>query len=906
MRITNNLLIHNMLWNMNNNLVSMNEKQIQLATGKKIHKPSDDPVGTTRVIKVKSDIVENLQYKDNVRDAQSWLDVSENSLTDTKDIIQRIRELAVQGANDTYTAAETDKIAKEIDQLLEELIVNANSTIAGRYLFSGFKTDTKLMNKDGTYNIDITSEKMAEFQSIAYEVSVGEYMPVGTNYLDVYGIVKDKNTIIDSFFFGDAREDDSQFTETRGSAATHSKVQFPFDYKVDLTGATTTVDIDGVTYTLEATKLTGAITQEEFTDILSDAVQTSAPVPTPAPTLGDVAEVYFISGDDPSNADGELVIEAKVYGATTMNVAGMKTFTLDTKLPEIINGVAEVLPVHGKIDGEFDYSQYFDGGTLSFNIAGDIYTVDTSEIDDKITDAKFVEILESAVNSQGDELTDIVNITFASTSDDVGTLTIETKTPFTGAISIVDSSNGYQNYPLVRNGVVGPPSINSKLEGLIDLTKDISASVAGDLSFTFDGVTYEVATGTMDGTRTPAQVITLIENAQPSGGGAALSTVANVSFSNAANPYNLVVEAQVATDDIPESVDNSELYLSTITFTDGVGAVEGVNAKISGAIDHNKNVLAGALAFTIGGTTYTVPAATTSGMTGAQVQTLIESATDGGTLLSSVATVTVDDSVDPYQLTIEATTAADDTPVVLDTGGLFSKNPYSQGSVSDTNAVITGTGKITDAMLVDAKRGIGTQSFVVTFNDETKRIDVDLSKVTTMAEMKTAIDIELSNAFGDDGGSPSINNVTFDIVSDGTNDVIQFTGSGKNDGSQTYLKVDVIKSSKPKLIQDVEDFSKALTNKDNEAINKFLGDIDDHMDNILSVMADIGAKTNRLEFIGNRIDDNNIAMTEILSKVQDIDYAEVTIQFKSLESIYRASLSVGAKVIQPTLVDFIK
>lgn len=47
-------------------------------------------------------------------------------------------------------------------------------------------------------------------------------------------------------------------------------------------------------------------------------------------------------------------------------------------------------------------------------------------------------------------------------------------------------------------------------------------------------------------------------------------------------------------------------------------------------------------------------------------------------------------------------------------------------------------------------------------------------------------------------------------------------------------------------------------------------------------------------------------MKEILTKVQDIDYAEVTIQFKSLESIYRASLSVGAKVIQPTLVDFIQ
>ena len=58
MRMTNNLLIHNMLWNMNNNLVTMSEKQNQLSTGKRISKASDDPVGTTKIIKIKSDIVE--------------------------------------------------------------------------------------------------------------------------------------------------------------------------------------------------------------------------------------------------------------------------------------------------------------------------------------------------------------------------------------------------------------------------------------------------------------------------------------------------------------------------------------------------------------------------------------------------------------------------------------------------------------------------------------------------------------------------------------------------------------------------------------------------------------------------------------------------------------------------------
>ncbi len=198
MRMTNNLLIHNMLWNMNNNLSSMGIRQNQLASGKSISAPSDDPVGITKVLKLKSDIAENKGYKESIRDAKSWMEVSEHSLMDMKDILQRVRELAVQGANGVYTKEDTQKIQAEIDQLKDEIIVGANSTIAGRYIFSGLHTDKPLIDSEtGKWNTFVDSNGVTkELVNAAgnmgddlrgFDISVNEKMVIQTDLAKMFG-----------------------------------------------------------------------------------------------------------------------------------------------------------------------------------------------------------------------------------------------------------------------------------------------------------------------------------------------------------------------------------------------------------------------------------------------------------------------------------------------------------------------------------------------------------------------------------------------------------------------------------------------------------------------------------------------------------------------------------------------
>lgn len=171
MRITNNMLINNMINYIGNNLTRMNGYQSQLATGKKIQVPSDDPVVAARALKLRTDVSEIEQYKKNVKDAQSWLDMTEDTLAKIGDVMQRVRELTVQGANGTNTPDDTQKINSEMEQLRDQLIHLGNTTYAGRYIFSGFKTDQKPLDEiTGAFMIDIDTS----LENIKYEIGIGD------------------------------------------------------------------------------------------------------------------------------------------------------------------------------------------------------------------------------------------------------------------------------------------------------------------------------------------------------------------------------------------------------------------------------------------------------------------------------------------------------------------------------------------------------------------------------------------------------------------------------------------------------------------------------------------------------------------------------------------------------------
>jgi flagellar hook-associated protein 3 FlgL len=170
MRVTNNMLINNMIGYIEKNLNRMGKYQYQLATGKKISSPSDDPVVAARALKFRTDLAEIYQYKRNVQDAQSWMEVTEDTITKIGDILQRARELSIEASNSTKTPTEMGNINEEIKQLKKQIIHMANTTYAGRHIFSGFSTNTPLINDEGEFVVNVANVD----EQILFEIGIGD------------------------------------------------------------------------------------------------------------------------------------------------------------------------------------------------------------------------------------------------------------------------------------------------------------------------------------------------------------------------------------------------------------------------------------------------------------------------------------------------------------------------------------------------------------------------------------------------------------------------------------------------------------------------------------------------------------------------------------------------------------
>ncbi|NLJ34410.1 MAG: flagellar hook-associated protein FlgL [Firmicutes bacterium] len=82
--------------------------------------------------------------------------------------------------------------------------------------------------------------------------------------------------------------------------------------------------------------------------------------------------------------------------------------------------------------------------------------------------------------------------------------------------------------------------------------------------------------------------------------------------------------------------------------------------------------------------------------------------------------------------------------------------------------------------------------------------------------------------------------------------------------------------------------------------------LDEALEHILSIRAEVGARTNRLELVKERLSDSQLNYTRLLSEIEDADLAETIINLKNQENVYLASLSAGARIIQPSLLDFLR
>ena len=167
MRITNKMMTNNMLYNINTNKNKMDALEQKYSTGLAIQKPSDDPIIAVRALKLRTNLNElNQYYEKNIPDAMSWMESTESALKVASEIITQVHTFCVQGANDPLTQKDRNSIATNLSQLKAQVYQEGNANYAGRYLFTGYKTNTSLVFGDESHDTCYTITEMIKKEDL--------------------------------------------------------------------------------------------------------------------------------------------------------------------------------------------------------------------------------------------------------------------------------------------------------------------------------------------------------------------------------------------------------------------------------------------------------------------------------------------------------------------------------------------------------------------------------------------------------------------------------------------------------------------------------------------------------------------------------------------------------------------
>ena len=168
MRVTQSMLSTNMLRNLSNSYNKLGKLQEQLATQKKINRPSYDPVVAMLGVGYRGDLNQVQQFNRNISEVNNWLETTDDAIAEGISALQRIRELTLQATNGTYDEGQREAIAVEVKQLQEQLYTIARTQVGDKYIFNGKNTNNapeivkntdetikEVKFNDGVINIEI-------------------------------------------------------------------------------------------------------------------------------------------------------------------------------------------------------------------------------------------------------------------------------------------------------------------------------------------------------------------------------------------------------------------------------------------------------------------------------------------------------------------------------------------------------------------------------------------------------------------------------------------------------------------------------------------------------------------------------------------------------------------------------
>ena len=198
MRITQNMMSNVFIGNLRKQTEAMLQRNEQIATQKRINRPSDDPAGMARVLRGRSTLAAIAQYTDNVAQGTSRLQFAESTLSTIDDLVQQARRTAEENSGAEVPAEARDLAAANVKEIYDQILQLANSKYGDRFMFSGDQTGTAPFTRDSaytaTYHGDAGSFRIpiADGVEVTVDADGRNYFQNGANGgVDIFDEVRD-------------------------------------------------------------------------------------------------------------------------------------------------------------------------------------------------------------------------------------------------------------------------------------------------------------------------------------------------------------------------------------------------------------------------------------------------------------------------------------------------------------------------------------------------------------------------------------------------------------------------------------------------------------------------------------------------------------------------------------------
>ena len=319
---------------LNSRQADLAKTQGQIASGKRVGSPSDDPSAMVHILQLQRGLAQSEQYGRNGGTAMNRLSLEEQSLADATSILQSVRDLAVQANSASLSDSDRAAIATEIDQKFNALMDLANQKdAAGDYLFAGTAAQTQPFSRANGVVSYAGNTNIREIQT-----SASQKIPDGHSGYDVFMDVKEANG---TFTVAPGGANTGSVAIQR-SALTNSAAWTPGTYTITFTSPTAyqVTDAADPTNTVIASGpyVTGDTVSFNGAQVTFDGV----------PATGDSFTVAPATTEDIFTTVNNLR-EALRASTGAPNLKAQLTSTLGATLTQLDNSLAHVSEVRSEV-----------------------------------------------------------------------------------------------------------------------------------------------------------------------------------------------------------------------------------------------------------------------------------------------------------------------------------------------------------------------------------------------------------------------------------------------------------------------------------------------------------------------------------------------------------------------------